>query len=261
MADNPAIPTVEVVLGRVRRDLDEALDTATNQWDDTDLLDWLNRGARHVWQLVRKQHQNRFLRTILSTDDPLPIYGVTFAPAGFVFQSGTAALKLPADCLQVVSLEPVFAADADVDLGTIFYFQPLHTERSRAARREVGGTDGAAHYYEVEFRTDGPYLTFSPAGNVTTAVNLRLTYVHDAAELQSDGTFAGTGFNRHDIDAIVAYTVRAAMAQPQAAAAEDRALANGVLQETAHRAQDVAAPRHTDHLVVEGFIEDELDYD
>ena len=65
--------TVTSFLNRARLRLDQELDNQTNFWSDAEMLEYMNEGMREVWQSVRENHQNWFMRQVTSRDGVLTI--------------------------------------------------------------------------------------------------------------------------------------------------------------------------------------------
>jgi hypothetical protein len=152
----------------VRDDLDEPV---AQNWSDTKLLRWINKGIVRLVNATRAQRQHWFDRIILSTDSASTIRGETYTPTTSLLPTaGGSTLTLPPDCLEIVSLRPTSQTDLDNGLQLI-QSRPTTSEWLTASRLAQNSDTGTYLYYTLGTRT----LIVAPVFGAS--FNVRLQYV------------------------------------------------------------------------------------
>lgn len=251
-----SIETIQHFLVRCRQRIDEALDAEANFWSQGELLEYLNEGAREVWQTARESQQNWFLRTLRSTDEKIDFGGRKYDPSGLALTNGTSELVLPPDFYQLVMLEPL-PASGDSRLPVVLEYANV---TQRAFRKNVFDdvTQGVRYYrFDVEYRVEGPVVVLSPSVTLDQSIDVVLKYVQACRVFNIKSTFEYSGFTDIMVDAVLAYVVWGAAQKEKIQ--ENMAQAAqlwGAKRELVVRA---AGPKQTrDQETVEGFLEEEL---
>lgn len=252
--------TMPDLINEVRSYLDEPFNPATNFWTNTELVKWLNRGFQEVYQTIRETHENWFLRTIASTDDPFPILGVQYDPSTMTLDSGMTEIPLPPD---FVELRSFITKDGSVDFptsGPVFEFTNLSSPQYRDARRLLPDSRGVtaqltgAYFCDVVWREDGAFITFAPAIGVTQSRDVLLDYIRGIPPIKILDSLETVGFTEPMLSAVIAYAVREA--RTKEGSERDIALATQLWDSKRTVALRGAGPRQSeDPAFVEGFLE------
>lgn len=255
------ILTVQDLINEVRSDLDEEVDTGTNDTNfflDSEFVVWMNKGIRKVWQIAREAKENWFHRKVSSTDGKLTIYGRAYDPASLQLTSGTREVKLPPDCFELRLIEPITSSsEEERDDGVEFIMTDLANPAYRRLSRQEGPEIGGRYECDLIFRADGPVLTFAPAIALSETMNIRIEYVAAPRRLRQTDTFEGTGLNEFMLDAVAAYVTYRARKKEGNKGDIDTALAD--YGDQAGAVRDSAGPRQSrDPEFVHGFLEDEI---
>lgn len=228
--------SIQNLVDEVRSDLDEpyaAPPDTTNFWSQDELVRYINRGLRQVWQLVRNDKGSEwFVRRLRSNDPPVTIYGQTYNPAGFSATTNQTELILPPDLGELLFLEPVLNTNTTQAADVRFRYEAgLNGQSYREISRT--STIGLSEYIgAVVQRHEGPRFVFRPPF-VDTTVDFELEYVVKPDSYQLTDTFEGLGFDDLLLDAVEAYAVQEArrkadnaakLAEAKDAWAEKRAL-------------------------------------
>lgn len=210
--------TVQSFLNRARLRLDQELDNQTNFWSDAEMLEYMNEGMREVWETVRENHQNWFMRQITSRDGVLQIGIRKYDTKLLQLVSGRTKLLLPPDFYELTLLEglrPLQTALAD--LSNPFFPQVVFeyaniTQLAFRNRIVDTVTQGVRRYrYDVIFGPEGPYIYIAPEISVVETLDVQVAYVAMPVELGFNNSFEGTGFTGLMLDAVLAYTTYAAV--------------------------------------------------
>ena len=210
--------TVQSFLNRSRLRLDQELDNQTNFWSDAEMLEYMNEGMREVWQSVRENHQNWFMRQVTSRDGVLTIGSKKYDTKLLQLVSGRTRLLLPPDFYELTLLEglrPTVSALAD--LNNHFFPQVVFeyaniTQHAFRNRIVDTVTQGIRRYrYDIIFGPEGPYIYVAPNLSVVETIDTQIAYVSMPQELPFQGSFEGTGFTGLMVDAVLAYTTYAAV--------------------------------------------------
>lgn len=255
------VRTVQDLIDEIRSDLDEAVDTGineTNFWTDAELVTWMNKGIRKVWQKAREAKENWFVRKLRSTDPKLTIYGRAYDPSQMQLVSDTREIKLPPDLFELRLMEPITSSSIDErDDSVQFYFGNLSDQSYRALSRSVGPAQGGRYECEIIFRTTGPVCTFVPQIALTDPMDVMIEYVAAPRKLAQTDTFENTGLNDFMLDAIQAYVVYRARKKEGASKELDTARAD--FGDTVDTVKGSAGPRQSrDPQTVDGYLEDQI---
>src|SRR5690348_9094940 len=125
--------TGQDLIDQVRAELDEP-SASSNQWTDTNLLAWVNKGLTRVMLKVREQRSHWFDKVMLSTDAASTIKGESYNPTvSLVCTADATTITLPPDCIEVVSILPT---DQDLlDRGVSFSYVPFTSPEYNVAQR------------------------------------------------------------------------------------------------------------------------------
>lgn len=252
-----ALETIQHFLVRARQRIDEALDAEMNFWSQGELLEYLNEGAREVWQTARESQQNWFLRTLRSDDVKIDFGGRIFDPSVLRIQSGRNELLLPPDFYQLVMLEaqPVSSSDSRLPIVLEYANVTQRAFRHGVFNSFVRGV--RAYRYDVEYRTTGPVVVLSPTVTVESVIETIIKYVQAPRVFNIKANFEYSGFTDIMVDAILAFVVWSAALKE--GVQENVALAQqqwGLKREMVVRA---SGPKQTrDEETVEGYLEEDL---
>jgi hypothetical protein len=251
-----ATETIQHFLVRARQRIDEALDQEANFWSQGELLEYLNEGARHVWQTARESQQNWFLRTMRSTDGVVDFNGRQYDPSALALTTGRSELALPPDFYQLVLFEPL-PVSGDSRLPLVLEYANV---TQKAFRRNAfdSFSDNVRYYrFDVEYRVEGPMLVLSPNVQLDQSVDTIIKYVQACRVFNIKSTFEYAGFTDIMTDAILAYVVYGASLKEKIQ--ENMATAAQVWGAARELVMRAAGPKQTrDSETVEGFMEDEL---
>jgi hypothetical protein len=251
--------TMQDLVDELRSDLDEpyaAPPDTTNFWSQDELVLYLNRAFRQVWQLVRNDKGSEwFVRTMRSSDPIRTIYGQAYNPAGFQGVTGRTELILPPDLGELLYLEPVLNPDTTQAADVRFRYEPgLNGQNIRELARTA--TIGQSEYWgAVVQREDGPRFVFRPAF-VDSTVDFQLEYVAKPKNLALTDTLEGFGFDDLFLDAVESYALtearRKADNPPKLAEAKD-----GWGEKRALVIEAVAPLQTVEHETVANFLPDD----
>lgn len=257
----PSAETVERFLGRVRERLNEPFDPEGNFWKQHELLDYLNEGLREVWQVIREAHEDWFVRTIRSTDGKLTIAGRDYDPSFLRMQTGRTELLLPPDFRELRLLEPLQPDDPEAQPQVLFFqFTGLSMRIFREGAGRQVHENTTTYKAAIERRTTGAVIVLSVVPNLVPSRDLVLKYVAFPPKLEFASTLELVGFEEDQLDAVLAFCLFRAHSKP-GGDPQDKADAAGEWERKRVLALRGAGPRQTrDPEVVNGFMEDELDY-
>lgn len=260
MADGK-LATINELVTLLRVDLDEPVDTATNQWTDANLIAWLNRGFRQVWQNAREAKENWFVRTLRSTDGEIVIAGQAYNPAQLAVTAGATELVLPPDFYEARDFSAI-PDDGSTTPALFFDWADLGQDRFQDGRTFSPNAQTVAYTCDVRFGDDGtaarsgPRLVLSPAvADDATTADTTLTYVYAPKEYEAGDTLEASGFTPLLLDAVIAYA--ALEAYRQEGVPTHITIATASWLEKQQLVTRAAGPRQSRAPeVVEGFLED-----
>lgn len=256
--------TIQSFLRRCRKRIDEELDAETNFWTPAEMLEYANEGAREVWQATREEHQNWFVRQMRSTDGIVNIGGRNYDTSLLRLTSGIERLKLPPDFYELLLLEGLRTPeDTNITRAVIFEYANM-TQRSfrednaaRALAFDPIITSVQRYHYDVVYGAEGPYVFLAPSYRFAAPFETQIAYLAMPAELLALGTFEGTGFTTLMVDAILAYTLFAAVHKE--GLAENVPMMERKWNLKRELAVRAAGPKQTrDEETVEGYLETEI---
>ena len=191
----------------MRSDLDEPLDASgtTNFWLQDDLVMYLNRGLRQVWQIVRNDKGSRwFVRTLRSTDPQTTIHGRPYNPQCLQLVTGAVELALPPDFGELLLFEEIPNASDSVTSDIAFRYAPINSPLYRAMSRTTSGF--SEYTCTVVGRPNGIRFLIKPpfqAGTIETVME----YVVKPDNYALEDTFEGLGFDDLMLDGVVAHAL------------------------------------------------------
>jgi hypothetical protein len=198
------------LVDEIRSDINEpyaAPPDTTNFWSQNELVRYINRGLRQVYQICRNDKgSNWFVRRLRSNDPVLRIHGQAYSPAGFQATTGKTELILPPDLGEMLFLEPILNTNTAQAADVRFRYE---TSLDGGTYRQLSRTStiGQSEYWGVVVqRLDGPRFVFKPPF-VDTAVDFELEYVVKPDSYQLADTFDGIGFDDLLLDAVESYAV------------------------------------------------------
>lgn len=256
--------TIQSFLRRCRKRIDEELDAETNFWTPAEMLEYANEGVREVWQAVREEHQNWFVRQMRSTDGIKVIGGRNYDTALLRLVSGIERILLPPDFYELLLVEGLRTnADTNTTRAVIFEYANM-TQRSfreSSVARETAFdpiiTSVQRYRYDVVYGAEGPYIFLAPSYRFEAPFETQIAYLAMPAALLFNSTFEGTGFTDIMVDGILAYVLFAAVHKEgltENIAAMERKW--NLKRELSVRA---AGPKQTrDEETVEGYLETEI---
>lgn len=208
---------VTSLLNRWRLRLDQETDIQTNFWSDAEGIEYMNEGAREVWEITRRQHQNWFIKRLTSRDGVVKVGGKDYDTSNLKMISGRTTLLLPPDFMELKLFEGMRPLSlASEDLSNPFFPQVeleyMNITQLGFRNRIVDTvTQGIRRYrYDVLFGPDGPYIYIVPTISVVETVDVQIAYIAGPTNLSSQMSFEGTGFTNLMIDAVLAYMCLAA---------------------------------------------------
>ena len=236
--------TIAELLANLRSALDEPLPST---WKDPDLIQWLNDGIQDISEALRSVREDWMLARMKSTDSSLTIGGATFSPTSLTLQSGVDTYTLPADCLEIKSLEPL--TQADKDAGIRFLPRDM-TNLQMSEVYRLAPTDIKSYFYDIYGLTT---LRVVPTPQATVSVEIfyhRAPYPYALNDTVSLVPFWCN-------NAVVQYAVWRAH---DAINHQDTLVKKASYDDAYKGVQSMAAPRNSqDPKVVEGIF-DEEDY-
>lgn len=256
--------TMKDLVTEVRSYLDEPFNAATNYWSNSELVRWLNRGMQETYQTVREAHENWFLRTITSEDEPFAILGEKFLPSSLGLTAGATEMRLPPDFVELRSFIAKDSASADLPVGgPVFEFVNMSSPLYKDARRNTGdGTESTAQFWggymcDVVWREDGAFITFAPAIGVSERRETILDYIRGIPPVKYLDSLETLGFTEPMLTAVIAYAVREA--RTKEGDGQRISLANSLWDAKRTVALRGAGPRQSaDPVYVQGYLEEEL---
>jgi hypothetical protein len=204
--------TVKSFINRCMLRMDQELDPESNLWSQNEMVEYMNEGCREVWQAVREEHQNWFVRTMTSTDSIKKIGGRDFNPAALRLVPGRARLLLPPDFRELLFLEglpPTSAQEIPDQFSPVVTFEYRNLTQ-KAFRQEVLNTfptNTRSYLYDVVFAMDGPFILLSPPLALSESLDAQIQYLAAPLTLRLADTFEGTGFTLEMTDAILQYVI------------------------------------------------------
>lgn len=249
--------TTQSLLRRARHRLDQELDIETNFWSPAEMLEYVNEGVREVWQSVRENHENYFLRQMTSEDGILTIGGRRYDSAALAFVNERSRLLLPPDFRELKLLEAIPDPNQEIS-GVVFEYANL---TQRIFRHDIRSTLPDVivrrYKYDVVYAADGPYIFISPPVAIETPTPIRIAYIAAPVPLTPNGGFEGMGFTAEMVDAVLAYTCFAAVHKEDLS--ENIASFGQAWALKRELASRTAGPKQTrDEITVEGYLEEEL---
>jgi hypothetical protein len=197
---------------QVRYNVDEATESF---FDDDALNAYLNRAKDRVATEVRKLKDDFFMVSRLSTDGSLTILSESYSASSFAIVAGTSTYTLPPDLLEIKLIEVVTSGYEYVQ----FVHRDLAHPDMRAAMSITDNVAPSVIYWDIYGERT---LRIAPKSD--TALDLRLTYVQQFADLSADGDELTMPYPLYM--AVEEYATASAMAQdrnPDAAVHESRA--------------------------------------
>ena len=132
------------LISQVRNELDEA--GVEGVWVNAEMVDWVNDGILEVAIKLRSDREEWFTRRIQSTGAAETILGATYTPTSSIdIVDGTDRYTLPADCLEIRSLE--VTTQSDKDAGIVFLPRDMTNVEYMAAARQTKSSSRRIYYY------------------------------------------------------------------------------------------------------------------
>jgi len=256
--------SIQAFLKRARKRLDQELDAQVNFWQASEMIEYMNEGIREVWQMVRETHQNWFVVQRTSRDGVIKIGGRTFDTSLFRLETGRNKLFLPPDFHELLLWENI-RDPSQLDTTTpliLFEYANLTQRTFRNSIPEFLPADVRVfrYRYDVVFGPEGPYIFVSPSikpGADALNRDMQIAYIASPPELGLNDTFADTGFTTLMVDAVLAYSLYAAVKKEDLSdniASFERSW--NLKRELVSRA---GGPKQTrDEETVEGYLESEI---
>lgn len=115
-----ASSTIDSLLYSVRANLKENTTVpGAYYWNDAELLDWLNRGAKDLWRAIVDLYEHHFL---------------TISDAPFIEAGANIISAIPDDVYRIVLIEPRTIGQSSVNPGLVFKPLPYQDPRFLNAR-------------------------------------------------------------------------------------------------------------------------------
>lgn len=258
----PSTELASELITRARNRLNEELDTGTNLWSDTELLEYLNEGVREVWQTVRESHENWFIRSIRSdAGASIPIRGRAYDPTLLQLQSGRDEIILPPDFFELRLFEAVPQQTDATIRRAVFLKADLSAPAFRDRVLDTTNESTQIYFYDIEQRSSGPVMVFAGIPVLDQSIDVIIKYVADAPEMQTGDSFEDTGFTKQMVDAVLSFMVYKAREKEQGDVTPEQALKMAAGEWERKRTVSLrgAGPRQTrDPEVVQGYLEDDL---
>ncbi len=142
-------------------------------WNDQELLDHLNNGARDLWRMIVDLYEHHFLTVI---DTP------------YIDAGASVIYQLPEDVHRVVLIEPRVVGTGTANPGLIFKPLPYTDPRFLNARGMAAQDPRDTVCYYTPYGEGGPVNppTIKIAPTFTSAVNLTLAYNHTLPRFDED---------------------------------------------------------------------------
>lgn len=253
--------SVKSFINRCAKRMDQELDPQSNFWSQNEMVEYLNEGCREVWQAVREEHQNWFVKELTSTDSVKKIGGRDYDPSLLRLVLGRTRLLLPPDFRELLFIEGVPPASSqeipDQFFPVVrFEYRNLTQRQFREDVLNTFPTNVRLYLYDVIFGAYGPYILFSPPIALNETIDCRIQYLAAPLTLRIADTFEATGFTLEMTDAILQYVVYQAAVKEKSSDLPQFERSWNLKRELAVRS---AGPKQTrDEETVEGYLEDEL---
>jgi hypothetical protein len=199
----------------IRLVLDE---TTASFWTNAALLVYANQAKDRVWNEVRGQREDYFLKSVASGDGAsVSQLGETYDASGLAVTASGTELTLPIDFAEFRLLQVTTSGYEHVQ----FKLVRLNDPRFRAALEETTAQDPSGFYAALVNRRT---LRYAPLSN--TALATKLSYVYQPIDLSADGDSLDMPYPLEL--AVEWYTIATALLQdraPEAAVFEQRARA------------------------------------
>lgn len=239
--------TVASLIRRARRRLDEPLDPGTNLWADSELIEAMNEGLREVWQTIREAHEDRFVRTLHSTDGVINLATRDYDTALLGVAEGRDEIVLPPDFHELLLFE-------DEDARLTFDHARLAHPNFRENAVRTSNSSGTCFYYNIEWRDGMAVMVFAPSPQVVASTVIK--YVQAVRDMRKDETFENTGFEPFMLDAVLAFIKYRALSKTDDVQAVT--LAQSEWESKRTFALRACGPRQSrDPEVVQGIYEEE----
>lgn len=257
--------TVQSLLRRIRKRLDQELDNETNFWQPSEMLEYVNEGMREVWETTRETHQNWFVRQLTSKDGIIKVGGRDYDCSNLQIRDRRQKLFLPPDFYELLLFEGTKdLSQTDLFIPSIILEYANMTQRT--FRNDVPQTIPTEirtyrYRYDIVFGPEGPYIFVAPsfrmgAGSDAT-FDTQLAYIAMPFELTATGTFEGTCFTNLMVDAVLAYACYAAVKKEDLT--ENLATFEHAWLKKQELCSRAAGPKQTrDEETCEGYLETEL---
>lgn len=245
-------------INRCAKRIDQELDPEANFWSQGEFLEYVNEGAREVWQAVREVHENWFIRELRSTDSKKNIGGRAYDPAELRLEIGRSTLKLPPDFRELVFLEGLPSqSPGDAFYPTVRFEHRSITDRKfREDALNRLPINTRSYLYEVLFGSDGAYVQLSPPTSLDAPIDVVINYIASPVVFRIDDSFEGSGFTVEMTDAILQYVLYQAAVKEKSEDLPAFERSWNLKRELSVRS---AGPRQTrDEETVKGYLEDEL---
>lgn len=164
---------------QVRLNLDEV---TASFWTAADLQARINRAKDRVWTEVRKLKDDYFDIQRLSTDGSLTILGESYTASSFAIVAGTRNYTLPPDVFEIRLVEVITSNYEQIR----FVYKKLTSPEHRALREITTNQTPSVFLFDLLTLSGNPTMAIAPLSN--TALDLRLTYTRQLADLSADGT-------------------------------------------------------------------------
>lgn len=138
--------TGQELISELRIDLDETTGVGGN-WEDSDLLSFLNRSANKVASMLKIQRAGYLEKILLASDSNQTIYDATYSPATELTKvAGDTSITLPENLIELRALIPI--SQTLRDDGVQFHIVPAdHPDFVNARRVSAdNSTDGHVYY-------------------------------------------------------------------------------------------------------------------
>lgn len=253
--------SIRSFINRCAKRMDQELDPQANLWSQNEMVEYMNEGCREVWQAVREEHQNWFVRELTSTDSIKKIGGRDYDPALLRLILGRTRLQLPPDFRELLFMEgrpPTNSQEIPDQFFPTVRFE-YRNMTQRAFRDDVLNTfptNVRLYMYDVVFSADGAFILFSPPIALNETIECSIKYLAAPLTLRLADTFQGTGFTLEMTDAILQYVVYQAAVKEKSEDLSSFERSWNLKRELAVRSAGLKQTR--DEECVEGYLEDEL---
>jgi hypothetical protein len=207
-------PTLSTIRTNVRHVLDEA---TASFWSNAQIALYINQAKDRVWNEVRGQRADYFLKSVASGDGTLSQLGESYDASGLAVTASGTELTLPIDFAEFRLLHVTTSGYEHVP----FKLVTLNDPRFRAALEYTTAQDPVGFYAALVNRRT---LRYAPLSSVALAT--KLSYVYQPIDLSADGDSLDMPYPLEL--AVEWYTVATALLQdraPESAVFEQRARA------------------------------------